>query len=158
MAEMSQNPSWSERVKIQRVFDNNFTTSHEPLTSPHSKASKDSSGYSRPPHDVNSARALLARAARPSGTIMDTTPVRMFFKGLRRSVPELTFAEVRRDEEIEGGDSVIARGATPLAGHAEPAHAASSEIARGDIDDVDAERRVVPVSYTHLTLPTKRIV
>jgi hypothetical protein len=77
---------------------------------------------------------------------MDTTPVRMFFEGLRRFVPELTFAEVRRDEEIEGGDSVIARGATPLAGHAEPAHAASSEIARGDIDDVVAERRVVPSS------------
>ena len=95
---------------------------------------------------ARSWRALLARAAWPSGTIMDTTPVRMFFKGLRRFVPELTFAEVRRDEEIEGGDSVIPRGATPLAGHAEPAHAASSEIARGDIDDVDAERRVVPSS------------
>ena len=43
-----------------------------------------------------------------------TTPLQMFFKGLRRFVPELTFAEVRRDEEIEGGESVVARGATPL--------------------------------------------
>ena len=96
------------------------------------------------------ARALLARA--PGARRVAKRDHNGHYPGanvlqrLRRFVPELTFAEVRRDEEIEGGDSVIARGATPLAGHAEPAHAASSEIARGDIDDVDAERRVVPSS------------
>ena len=83
---------------------------------------------------------------------MDTTPVRMFFKALTRFVPELTFAEVRGDEEIEGGDSVVARGATPFAGHAGPVHASSSGIARDDIDNVD----FVPITApdgVHLIAP-----
>ena len=67
--------------------------------------------------------------------------------------------EIDCDREDDDGDEHVAHPAPPRAVHAvQVVHLAQDEVAEPEHHEDREERERQPVSYTHLTLPTKRIV